>query len=769
MIVGPITILINACDEGVYLRWWFNGWHYFNFQNGYEIMMHSESMDTQVTNMFSVISKIERPTKLKADYSYNIILEGITSANIPGFTGLLLAEKVEQYEDAKWYEVEITRGDHLIKNADTQAYIFNFEITRKELPYTSTTLQKTTLLYLGDTLCDLDESEVVPINKQVNDIAEMQDRQSDFTQSFKIRKTRAMRALFELSGEVGVNTTFPYEKQTCRLVQDSVEMITTGRMILDRVTDQYYFVSIMSGNSNFFKSIETLRLNSLTLASTNHTWNVATMVGTHAADLDYVYPLCEPSDDGGISQIPGADDGDRIEMYGGWIWPFVKVKAIWDEIISTAGYICEGDILTNEVFTKLYMPIVNKKIGPVDTSLYKFSGFWQGWKNYELSPNKMHNLWPIVGTVYFANTGNYVTPYLATYKIRFMCRWITSVPIHVYIYSDDVQVVEMTRNLDYTGQPAVWDGEYTVAVVGEELSIYTSNWLGGIEYTIAIIDIQVIEIAYGSAVTPRLNLPEITQTEFIKMICNMFGLIPDVTPRDRKIRFWNYRDLYTNIPIARDWSAYLSEREDEVEFKYGDYARDNYLRYKESEDVVKDNGMGSMQIDDDTLPAEKDVVELPVSTCDEITILLNNFSVDVSRIAFNNYNIDDAVYDSNDTIDARIVYVDHVKSIASPPYEKTFGIRADPVAGVATDIDSPKKASSLEVSFSNLIYNYGSLSRLLTKTNLRRVKFNLPVFEVAGLKHYIPIYISQYKAYFYVNKINNYVPGKLCTIDLIKL
>jgi hypothetical protein len=45
----------------------------------------------------------------------------------------------------------------------------------------------------------------------------------------------------------------------------------------------------------------------------------------------------------------------------------------------------------------------------------------------------------------------------------------------------------------------------------------------------------------------------------------------------------------------------------------------------------------------------------------------------------------------------------------------------------------------------------------------------LPVYEVAGLKHYIPIYLSQYKAYFYVNKINNFVPGKLCTIDLIKL
>jgi hypothetical protein len=126
------------------------------------------------------------------------------------------------------------------------------------------------------------------------------------------------------------------------------------------------------------------------------------------------------------------------------------------------------------------------------------------------------------------------------------------------------------------------------------------------------------------------------------------------------------------------------------------------------------------------------------------------------------------------------VYIDYVKEIASPPYQKEFWLRPTelPLAGLfaapSLQIISPKKASSLEVSFSYLIPNeinlgYSGLSRLLTKTNLRRAKFNLPVYEVAGLKHYIPIYLSQYKAYFYVNKINNYVPGKLCTIDLIKL
>ncbi len=770
MRIGAIEILVSECITGIYLRWWFNGWHYFNFTNGYEISLVTESLGTQVTRLFSRISKIERPTRIKSEYSYRITLEGITALNVGAFTGLLMAEKVEQLEGGIWREVDITRGDHLIRDVNSPGYILNFEITRDELPITSSVYHKSLRLYLGDTLCDMDDDEVVPINKQTNDIAEMQDRQSDFTAQFRIRKTREMMALFELSGEVGASTTFPYENQTCRLIQDNIEIITGGIMILDKVDDYYYYVSILSGNKNFFKIIENLKLVDLTLVSTNHTWNAVTMAATHVGDPDYVYPLCEPSEDGSIA--PLTDDGTYVDMYGGWIWPFIKIKAIWNEIFSNAGFTCEGDILTNETFTKLFMPIVNLKIANVDTSPYLYSGYWQGWRSFTDPITTLYPVNALLGDNDFMWYGIYHTPLVATYKYRVIIWDVTSYPSHVYIYANNVQVVEMTINPDYT-YPHVWDGEYA-SVAGIEITLRITPCVNVTQFMIGVLEITDVKIGYGAAVTPHLNLPDLTQTDFIKLICNMFGLIPETNPRSRKIRFWNYLELYENIAIARDWSAYLSERDDETEFKFGDYAQANYMRYKESDDVVKDSGMGSMIIDDETLPNKKDVVDLPVSTCDEVTILTDIFSVDVSRIGFNKWDEDKtdkalSHYDTNDSIDPRIVYINHVKSIASPAYVKTFGIRPAVGPGGAIDIDSPKKASSLEVSFSNLVYNYSSLSRLLTKTNLRRAKFNLPVYEVAGLKHYIPIYLSQYKAYFYVNKINNYVPGQLCTIDLIKL
>jgi hypothetical protein len=219
----------------------------------------------------------------------------------------------------------------------------------------------------------------------------------------------------------------------------------------------------------------------------------------------------------------------------------------------------------------------------------------------------------------------------------------------------------------------------------------------------------------------------------------------------------------------------LSERDDEVGFKFGDYAQNNYLKYKQSEDVIVDNGKGNLPFSDETLPEEKDIVQLNLSTCDEVSILPTTFAVQVSRINFNTWNETDSDYDSNRSVDPRIVYIDYCQEIGSPLYQKSLWIRPTqlPLAGVfaapSLEVITPKIATSLPVSFSNMILYYSSLSRLLTKPNLRKAKFNLPVYEVAGLKHNIPVYLSQYKAYFHVNKISNFVPGQLCTVELIRL
>jgi hypothetical protein len=287
-------------------------------------------------------------------------------------------------------------------------------------------------------------------------------------------------------------------------------------------------------------------------------------------------------------------------------------------------------------------------------------------------------------------------------------------------------------------------------------------------YDIQIVDITDLRIDYLSNVQVANHLPDMLQTDFVKMICNLFALVPDAVPRDHKIRFWNYQLLIDNIPRARDWSAYLSEREDENEFQFGDYAQRNYLRYKECDDVEVDAGTGILAIDDQTLPLEKDIVQLPLATCDEVVILRD---VVVSRIAFNMYDAKTDSYTQNKSITPRLVYVDRTREdlAASPPYEKTFGFRTLVSGGTSYDVTNPKKASSNPIAFSTLAPYYAPLAKMLNKANLRRAKFNLPAYEVGGFKHDVPVYLSQYKAYFHVNIIGNWVNGQLCTVELFKL
>ena len=708
---------------------------------GNEITQKSESMDIQVIQMFSRISKIERATRYKVDYSYQIVLEGIRPEDIQGFEGLLLAEKVEQYENSTWYEVDITRGDHVIREDNAPGYKLEFEITRLELPLSSSVLQKTLLLYIGSTLCDLDYDEVVPVNKQVNDIAEMQDRQSDFTNTFRIRKTRRMKALFELSGEVGIITTFPYQNQSCRLIQDGIEMIPSGYMILDRTDEYYYHVSVYSGNMNFFKEIESLKLVDLTLPTTEHHWDKEAMKDSHDYETDYLYPLMEPSDDGAI--LPLDISGNTVGIKGNYIWPFVRCSTIWDEIFTNAGFTCVGKILTDDTYLRLFMPVTSLKINKEYTNKYLYSMYFWG-------PESVLNC-----DALFLE-GKYIAPFTATYKIGVFILSLTFPEIDLYINGTLIGPLTVVSSTI-----AGYFYEITYDATSGDL-IYIAPLVGVFpSYSLVIKEINDAKIGYVDGVTryPRLHLPDMTQTDYIKLICNMFALIPDVDPRSRVVKFWSYTELYDNMIYARDWSNYLSEREDETEFKFGEYAQNNHLKYKESTDVIKGNGDGIMLVDDDTLKIDNDTLTLNVSTCDEVKVE-TTLPMNVSRINFNK-DAEAGVYKTSDTIDPRVVYIKRAE-------DRQFDISA-PDGLSEVSVTDPKIAASVDISFSYLVTNYAGLSRMLTKTNLRRCKFNLPVYEVAGLKHYIPIYLRQYKAYFYVNKINNYIPGKLCIIDLIKL
>jgi len=413
------------------------------------------------------------------------------------------------------------------------------------------------------------------------------------------------------------------------------------------------------------------------------------------------------------------------------------------------------------------MPIVNRNAG--DVSKYLFSSYNN---TFIAWPNNEHNsIGANIGTVVINGSLDtwwnsytiYVAKYTGIHKFRIYAIWQRippGDPAHFYMWNGS-EYIAMTLSESETGanyrQISVFTGELDMTS-GQSVSFHV-NKVRTYYFDISVTAIENPLIAHGSSITPAINLPQITNSDFIKMICNMFALVPECDPRTRNIHFWSFNELYENIPIARDWSDYLSETNDETEFKFGEYAQRNFMRFKECDDVIPDNGTGMMQISDVKLPEEKNMITVPVCYSDEVLIMNG---INVSRINMNIYDAKLDTYNIAEKIEPRIVYVKTVDG-------KTMHIQQIGGFEIVMDVTAPKCGSSIEISFGSLGANYAPLANMLYRATLRRFKFKLPVYEVAGLKHNIPVYLRQYAAYFYVNKINNYVDDKLCICELIKL
>jgi len=128
-VIAPIRINISNC-EGVTLRWYFNGWHTYTFSKKFKLNDEVQTIDTQVTEQFSMISRVEVPTSKKVKYFIEYGEEGMTSVIFEGVKGLMLAETAQIYLNGFWFEIDIERTSHKVRTNNQNSYdiVFRSEI-----------------------------------------------------------------------------------------------------------------------------------------------------------------------------------------------------------------------------------------------------------------------------------------------------------------------------------------------------------------------------------------------------------------------------------------------------------------------------------------------------------------------------------------------------------------------------------------------------------------------------------------------------------------
>jgi len=354
--------------------------------------------------------------------------------------------------------------------------------------------------------------------------------------------------------------------------------------------------------------------------------------------------------------------------------------------------------------------------------------------------------------------------------------------LYVYIYSTQETI---TITPTYTANGILWSGRVHIPcwsrVEGEAVAdvwidndtricndigngIWNTYWFGGnraawdqkFQWNRCLIEVVWYDGTHNYP-NPyfRLfpNLPDIKQVDFVKFVCQLYGLFPVVNPATSdQIEFVHFDSLIENEPKASDWSNRLLEDDADapkkISMRLGDFAQRNMISYKQDEhDPVSDRiRTGVLFVNDLTLEKDKELITFPLAASEDNTI--NQYYIKVET--------------DNET---------------DPPtvtYEAEFTECVHRLMRVISWYNYANKTVT-ELSFSGLSVPeiiekyYSTYQAYIEKPRLITERVRLLETELKALDMRIPVYLSKYGRYFAIKDIKWTVGNDYAECELLML
>ncbi|QQM25273.1 hypothetical protein [Elizabethkingia sp. M8] len=203
-----------------------------------------------------------------------------------------------------------------------------------------------TQIWVNGQEVDVYSNTDIKFTYQVNDIAEVKDRQANYTNSFNLPRTANNIRIFEGLGEPSDSSTIPYNKISCQLALDGFDLITKGWLNITETTDNEYKIHVYSGLINFFKEIESKNLSDLGLEIAH---NKTVQSVKDSVDNDkYRYIWADYN--GRLTTQVGSTTLNIDQLV-----PSVRVKYLFEKIHSVHNFIPQGKFMSTDDFTNLWM------------------------------------------------------------------------------------------------------------------------------------------------------------------------------------------------------------------------------------------------------------------------------------------------------------------------------------------------------------------------------------------------------------------------------
>lgn len=645
---------------------------------------------------------------------------------------------------------------------------------------------------------------LIALNMQINDLGELQDRQANFSQQFKVVKNNENTYKLEMAGLITSATNLPYRKIKCRVNKLGIDVIPNG-IAIHESTDQFYNMTVYSGNFFLADLLKDKLLSELDFSAYNHVFDLATVYGSrnNVYTDGYIYGIVDFSDDDAFMNNHSGVMDIRRNI------PQLFFKTIFNKILAGVGITISGDFFSSSFFENLLLQMGTDKYGFMGKILRAASTADYG--NFRFDDDNSGDPFAQTGNFdindHWGNSaGSNLSPKTAfRFREDLKCSSEIKIKFHVNysftggvpnganfllkLFKSDIafstpiilwqQTIVINDGSTQTGTIVVDCPDFNFSkddtlIMGLIVTDHAGNSFGPIAYitTGSYVEAEIFKLipcGYGSPIYINQLMPELKQYDFVKAIMQMAALFVDTDSFSNKVSFTMLQEIIDNIPNAEDWSAKLhdSKDKDPIQYRIGNYAKRNWLRYKEDPNVTPEYGDGYFDVDDETLEKEQTILTLPFAASENrsrlYTGVIQHYVPLIKRWAGDGT--------PSITTEPRVLLLNRKDAVALDYKRYQDGTGAN----LITDFNpwcifiDPNELHNLGFQNSLIADNYAGLIAILTHCKKIAPLFNLTGDDIRKLDYSLPVFISKFNNYFYKNKVVNYNGKGLTKVELIRL
>ncbi len=585
-------------------------------------------------------------------------------------------------------------------------------------------------LYINNIRIEL-PSNSISRTLQINDLAEVKDRQANYSNNIKIAKTPNNIRVMEFLGITGTKTRLQYGSVKVKYIIDGIELISDGKGVIKN-TNFYYNLVIYDGNISMTDLLGDKVLNTLDFSAYNHDLREVLFFNSLSNTDGYIYAFSRYYEFASTNVF-------NLDL----ITPSFFVHTLFSMIFEQEGYTVIGDVFSESDFNSRVISMC---------------------KGYNREAQTDRDFRGSTSSI-ITRDDTYLTPTIKEYEIS---SW-TAIDTGVHevdlsgvlnlSYGENVILKIKKNSTSILASIPIINGAYdiTETIKFEDNDVISVHVQITAEFNTPdyLIDftLNTFKVIYFLDVWIPIDFNELIgktkRIDFVKDVMQRFSLIFRKTRNKNEFEFIKSKDLYGSNSISEDWTDKYSDFSNES--YVSSYAQNNYFRYN-YDDSDDDFGDAAITIDNINLTNTKTVV----NSIFKASVLTNN-----KYYIHNHWELKDEVITPVENDGLRVYKILKV---------------VDTILYKFSDLDDSISSFGGEVGLLNFTnYNdelsayYSELSLILDNYKTIKLKLNLSLIDIYNLDFFKLKYFKQTGKYYYLNKISNFKNNKTTTAELIEV